>query len=87
MPDSAHELVEKMEALERIEETVARRMATFTSEEEKREADSLIKRAFSGKCEFDHAHRAELVALAIAPDEESWQFKVRERIHRFLHHR
>jgi hypothetical protein len=81
---SPRELFKKKLALEHIQETIARRMANLTSEEARREADSLVRRAFGGGCEFDRKHQVELLTLAIAPHEVSWQFKLRERLHRLI---
>lgn len=61
-------------------------MAAIKSEEEEAEVNSLIKRALNPECAFDRKHTLQLTALATMPDDVSWHFKLRERIHRFVHH-
>ena len=84
--DSLQEKFQKVLALEDLQDKIALRMNSFKSEEEKQQVNSLIRRAFSGECEFDRRHKADLITLAIAPHEVSWQFKLRERLHRYIHH-
>ncbi len=81
-----HEQLEKIDALEDLQEAISKRMAGIQSKEEELEVNSLIQRAFNLGCAFDRKHRVMLLALAIAPHEVSWRFKVRERIHRLIHH-
>lgn len=61
-------------------------MASFKNEEEKLEVQSLIRQAFGEECAFDRKNKLKLLTLAISPHEVSWSFKLRERIHRFIHH-
>lgn len=84
--DTPRELMEKMDAFENLKDSIARRIAEIKTPEEQRELDSLVKRAFSDECEFDKKHKVKLLALVIAPREVSWHFKLRERLHRVLHH-
>jgi hypothetical protein len=57
----------------------------FISEQEQFEVEILSNRALHPQCDFDRKHRLMLYALALAPDQVSWSFKLRERIHRLLH--
>jgi hypothetical protein len=84
--DSPSELVRKMRGLDALKDKLAQRMNSFKNDEEKREADSLIQRAFSDECEFDRKHRLELLTLVIAPNELGWYFRLRERFHRLIRH-
>jgi hypothetical protein len=82
----ARELLEKIDALEDLKEAISKRMAGIQSKEEELEVNSLIQRAFNLECAFDRKHRVMLLALALAPHEVGWGFKVRERMHRLIHH-
>jgi len=78
--------LERIEALTRIEDAIRERMKTVKSEAEKKELDALVKRSFNPECAFDRKYRNQLATLAIAPDELSLFWKLRERIHRVVHH-
>ncbi len=80
------EALETIEALTRIEDAIRERMKTVKNETEKKELDVLIKRSFNPECAFDRKYSKELAALAIAPHEVGWFWKLRERIHRVVHH-
>lgn len=71
---------------ENIEDAIRERMKTVKNETEKRESDALIKRPFNPECAFDRKYSMELAALAIAPHEVGWFWKLRERIHWVVHH-
>jgi hypothetical protein len=80
------EALEAIEALTRIEDAIRERMKTVKNETEKKELDALIKRSFNPECAFDRKYSNQLAALAIAPHEVGWFWKLRERIHRVVHH-
>jgi hypothetical protein len=75
-----------IEALSHVEDAIRERMKRVKNEAEKKELDVLIKRSFNPECAFDRKYSKELVTLAIAPREVSWSWKLRERIHRVVHH-
>jgi hypothetical protein len=88
-PDGTQSNLESLEALEsisRLKNAVANRMRAVKNETEKRELDALIKRSFSPECVFDRKHTKLLFDLAIDPQRVSWYWKLRERIHRIVHH-
>ncbi len=76
------EALEAIEAITHVEEAVRERMKAVKSEAEKKELDSLIARSFPPKCAFDRRYSTKLLTLAIKPDEVSWFWKLRERLHR-----
>jgi len=80
------EALEAIEALTLVEEAAQERSESIKSEAEKQEVDMLIRRSFNPECEFDRKYSAIIAALALKPDEVSWYWKLRERIHRFVHH-
>jgi hypothetical protein len=80
------EALETIEALNNIEDACRERMKSVKDEAESKELARLIDRAFQPKCAFDRKHSTMLAALAIKPDEVSWYWKLRERIHRLVHH-
>lgn len=80
------QVLETIEALNRVEEAVRDRSKSIKSEAEDKEVTALINRAAQPTCEFDRKHSASLFALAVKPGEVSWYFKLRERIHRVVHH-
>lgn len=80
------EALETIEALTRVEEAARERTKTIKSEAEQQEVNMLIKRSLNPECEFDRKHSTMLAALAIKPDEVSWYWKLRERLHRIIHH-
>ncbi len=76
------EALQSLEALDAIRDHLANR--TFSAREEEK-ASGLIKRAFAADgCTWDKEHRAELLALATAPEQMSVFFKLRERFHRLI---
>jgi hypothetical protein len=88
-PDGTQSNLETLEVLEsvsRLKNAVANRMKTVKNDTEKRELDALIKRHFSPQCGFDRKHGNILFHLAIDPSRVSWYWKLRERIHRIVHH-
>jgi hypothetical protein len=84
---STPELVREYKAQVHLEELIRARMASLTSAEEKAKVDALIARAFQPNCEFDRKHLTSLLTLALQPNEVSWQFRVRESLHRLFHRR
>jgi hypothetical protein len=80
------EALETIEALAHVEDACRERMKSIKNEAEKKEVSMLIDRSFQPKCEFDRKHSSLLATLAIKPDEVSWYWKLRERIHRVVHH-
>jgi hypothetical protein len=80
------ESLEASESLRRIKDAVTERMKLVTDPTEKRELDALIARSFSPKCAFDRKHGHILFDLAIDPQRVSLYWKLRERLHRLVHH-
>lgn len=83
--ESVRELIEKRDALLRLREAIDKRIAGI-SKEEQREINALVKRSFDPQCTFDRKHTELLYTLALTPKEVSWYWKLRERLHRFVHH-
>jgi hypothetical protein len=79
------EIIERRDVLLGLKEAIDIRLA-YISQEEQLEVESLSNRALHPQCNFDRKHRLMLYALALAPDQVSRSFKLRERIHRLLHH-
>lgn len=80
------EALNQIESLQRIRNAAAERLKTVTGPDEKREIDALTERSMSPKCAFDRKHGYFLFNLAIDPQRVSWYWKLRERIHRIVHH-
>ena len=78
--------LEALESLSRLNDAVTQRMKTVKNENEKKQLDALIKRSFGPECKFDRKHANLLFDLAIDPQRVSWYWKLRERLHRFVHH-
>jgi hypothetical protein len=76
---------EKLQALLSLKESIEARLGNI-SKEEQMEVEALSKRAITPQCAFDRKHREEIYALALFPDTVSWFFKLRERLHRLIHH-
>ncbi len=83
--ESVKALIEKRNALLRLQEAIEKRIAGV-SKEEQREIDALVKRSFDPKCAFDRKHTELLYTLALTPQTVGWYWKLRERIHRVVHH-
>jgi hypothetical protein len=77
------EILEKQEVLLGLKEAINTKLA-FCSEEEQAKIESLSNRALHSQCSFDRKHRLMIYALALAPDQVDWIFKIRERLHRLL---
>lgn len=87
MPDGRsklNDILEKPEVVLGLKEAINRRLA-FCSEEEYLEVEGLSKRALNPQCSFDREYRLMIYALALAPDQVDWIFKLRERLHRLIH--
>ena len=82
---SVQELIAERDSLVALKEAIAKRIENI-SKEEQMEADALVKRSFDPQCTFDRKNRHNLYHLALAPEQVSWYFKLRERLHRFVHH-
>jgi hypothetical protein len=78
------DIIERRDVLLGLKEAIAIRLA-YTSGKEELEVEALSNRAIHPQCEFDRKHRLMIYALALAPDQVSWSFKLREKIHRLLH--
>jgi hypothetical protein len=57
----------------------------YCNAEERPERQNLLDRALRPQCEFDRRNRLMLYALAVAPEQVGWKFKMRERCHRLFH--
>lgn len=82
--DTLNEILEKPEVVLGLKEIVNIRLA-FCGDEEQLEVEALTSRALHPQCSFDREHRLMLYALAVAPDQVGWGFRIRERIHRIFH--
>lgn len=78
--------LETVVALNNIENAVHERMKSINSEAEEKEVNELIKRSFQPQCAFDRKYSTMLITLALKPDEVSWCWKLRELLHRVVHH-
>jgi hypothetical protein len=77
-------ILEKREVLQALREAINSKLA-FCTEQEYLEVEALSNRAFNPHCTFDRKHRLMIYALALAPDQVDWSFKLRERVHRLIH--
>jgi hypothetical protein len=82
---SLRELIEKRDRVQSLKEAFEKRIANI-SKEEQLEVEALSKRALNPQCTFDRKHTEQLYALALFPEQVSWHFKMRERLHRLIHH-
>jgi hypothetical protein len=82
---SLRELIEKRDKLRTLKEAIKKRIANI-SKDERLEVEALSKRAINPQCMFDRKHTDQLYALALSPKQVSWHFKLRERLHRLIHH-
>lgn len=77
------EMVQVFESLENIRTVAANR--TFKNDQEKSEADNLVRRSFAeGGCPWDKQNAAQLLSLALQPETVGVTFKLRERLHRLF---
>ena len=79
------ELLEKRDSLLLLKEAIEKRIANI-SEVEKLEVEALSNRAIQPQCSFDRKYSKMLYLLALMPEQVSWHFKLREKIHRLVHH-
>jgi hypothetical protein len=77
------EIFEKRKVLLGLKGSINTKLA-FCREEEQAKIESLSNRALHPQCSFDRKHRLMIYALALAPDQVDWIFKMRERLHRLL---
>ena len=82
--DSLDQILEKQEVTVGLKEIVRTRLL-FCSERERLEVQNLSGRALNPQCGFDREHRLMLYALAVAPEQVGWSFRLRERVHRLFH--
>ena len=80
------EALEAIEALFNIANAIEQRGKAAKNDSERQELNQILQRFSNPKCAFDHKYRKELMGLIVAPEQISWQWKLRERLHRFLHH-
>lgn len=86
MDDEAKALAgDERDALLKLQEAITNRLQKL-SREERLEVESLSQRAIHPQCCFDRKHSQNLYKLALFPESVPWIFKLRERIHRALHH-
>jgi hypothetical protein len=85
MPEELSDLLERRDRLLKLQAAMKERLSTAT-EQEKLEVEALSNRAINPACTFDRKHREQLYELALFPMSVSWVFKLRERIHRLIHH-
>lgn len=82
---SLPDLIEKRDRLIELGNAIDKRLAGL-NDYEKREVEALSKRAINPQCSFDRKYREMLYTLALFPDHVSWYWRLRERLHRFIHH-
>jgi hypothetical protein len=79
------ESLEAIETLDALQNAIAGRMKTLTTDREKEQADHLVRRIFSrGQCEWDARHATQLTLLLTGPQNVGVVFRIRERIHRIF---
>jgi hypothetical protein len=76
-------ILEKKEVLLSLKEAVKVRLA-YSNEDEQMDVESLSNRALYPQCSFDRRHRLMILALALAPDQVTWSFRLREKLHRLI---
>ena len=77
------EILERREVQLGLAQVINQRLA-YSNEEEQLKVEALAKRALHPECSFDRKHRLLIYALALAPDQVSWLFRLRERIHHLV---
>jgi hypothetical protein len=82
---SLHEILDMREVQLGLQEAILQRLACSCDEEHAR-VQGLWLRARHPECKFDRKHRMMIYALALAPDQTGWVFKLQERLHRLLYH-
>ena len=82
---SVAELIKDRDALVALRDAIDKRIANITKEEQM-ELNALVERSFHPQCTFDRKNKHNLYHLALAPEQVGWYFKLRERLHRFIHH-
>lgn len=82
---SLEEMIKERDTLIQLGHAIEQRLAGI-SEYEKREVEALSNRAINPQCSFDRKHREMLYKLALFPNYVSLYWKLRERLHRFIHH-
>jgi hypothetical protein len=82
---SLSELTEKRDALLNLREAIEKRITNLRGQE-RLEVESLSNRALNPQCAFDRKHSSTLYKLALVPNEVSWYFKLREKLHGIIHH-
>jgi hypothetical protein len=82
---SLSELIRQRDSLLAMQEAMKNRIQNL-SREEALEVESLSERAIHPQCSFDRKYSETLYTLALFPDRVPWLFKMRERLHRALHH-
>jgi hypothetical protein len=85
-PEQLAELVRQRDELQTLKMMMEARLASLKTDAERLEVEALSNRAISPGCSFDRKHRQSLYSLALAPDSVGWWFKLRERVHRMVHH-
>jgi hypothetical protein len=87
-PDGSKTNLEKLkarQALQQIRDLAEQREKSFKNERERRQADAFVRRSFAtGGCAWDKTNSAELLRLALEPDNVGVIFKLRERLHRMI---
>jgi len=78
-------LAEERGKMLRLQEAIEKRLEN-ASREERLEIEALSKRAVEPQCAFDRKHCQLLYTLALFPESVGWYWKLRERIHRMVHH-
>jgi hypothetical protein len=84
-PPTLTEILQKREVLLGLKEAINQSLV-YSSEEKQLKVEALSNRALHPECSFDFKHQLMIYALALAPEQVSWIFKLRERIHRLLCH-
>ena len=79
------ETLRDIEALHHVRDAITERMKGAKSDADRKEVDALIKRFLGPDCAFDRQHADLLFQIAIVPQSVGWYWKLRERLHRFIH--
>jgi len=82
---TVEELLEQRDRLILLKDAIEKRTANVSAQEGL-EVVALLKRSALPQCGFDRKHSETLYLLALMPNQVSWHFKLREKIHRLTHH-
>jgi hypothetical protein len=84
-PTTNLDSLETIESLERIRDAIATRMKAINTDEERREANALVKRIFrANKCAFDERNEYRLLVSLTNPENVGLLFKAQDWLHQMF---